>query len=154
MQRGERNGILFLIALISVILLASVSPWLPLPESIVDFNRNWISFICHTSESRAFNLNDNAMILCSRCTGIYLSFGLGLIMSFFISFPHKLRNKRTLLLGISFGIILIDVILNALNIFSNTLWSRFVTGLIFGQTLSYFFFKTTKNGELSDGTKS
>jgi uncharacterized membrane protein len=152
---SDKKWILALIGLLFFILLSALSPILGLPNWFSDFSHSWLLTICHSNPNRSFTLWGHSMILCSRCTGIYFSLTLGLIISFFISFPYQLRNKRLLFLGISFVFMVIDVVFDWLGIWSNSIVSRFLTGLLVGFSLSIFFFKTSiKNGEHVNGTKT
>jgi len=152
---SDTKWILVLIGILVFILLSSLSSIISFPEWIQHFSHSWLQTICHTNPERSYTLLGERMILCSRCTGIYFSFTLGLISSFFISFPKNLRTKRLLFLASCIVFMLVDVVFDWLGIWSNSNTSRFLTGIVFGLSLSFFFFQLSKkNGEQLDGTKT
>ena len=154
-MNSDTKWILTLVGILVFILLSSLSSIVGFPDWVQHFSHSWLQTICHTNPERSFSLMGESMILCGRCTGIYFSLTLGLITSFFISFPRILRNKRLLFLGTSILFVLIDVVFDWLGIWSNSNSSRFFTGIMFGLSLSFFFFQLSKkNGEQLDGTKT
>ncbi len=96
------------------------------------------SVICHQIPERSFLIGGFPLGVCSRCTGIYAGFLLGL---FFYPIVRNLSaatfpERRWLVfaaipLSIDFAVGLIGV-------FNNNLFSRTVTGLLFGIVLVYY----------------
>lgn len=138
-QSEERFWVSLLIFLPLFILINASLTTDRIPMWLQRFNQSWIAMLCHSQPDRAFLIFGNSMLICSRCTGIYLSLAVGILLTFFISFSRNLRKVAALLLISSFTVILVDVIGDYLLWWENTLLSRFVTGSFLGLSLSSFF---------------
>lgn len=96
--------------------------------------RRLCRFLCHQKEERCFKIRNYVFPICARCTGILISFLVSLVciknkieISFFVSI---------LLLSVMFC----DWILQYFNILMSTNNRRFLTGLIGGVGLTYFYY--------------
>lgn len=96
--------------------------------------RRLCRFLCHQKEERCFKIRNYVFPICARCTGILISFLVSLVCiknkietSFFVSI---------LLLSVMFC----DWILQYFNILMSTNKRRFLTGLIGGVGLTYFYY--------------
>ncbi|TNE74412.1 DUF2085 domain-containing protein [bacterium] len=138
-KKEEVKWVVLLAVLPIIILLAAISSAIPELQFIVPFNKLWLQQICHTQADRAFQINNEPMIICTRCTGIYLAFATGIISSFFISLKIASYRMLKIILGITFVIILVDVSGNFFLFWENTNLTRFLTGILFGASLSLFF---------------
>lgn len=137
---SERSIVYLLLFLLVIILFSSISPVIIDSFAYEYFNRLWLGSFCHIDPDRAISVNGKTFILCSRCTGIYASLFMGLIAAITIKtklFPKKIK---LILLAVTFSIILVDVFGNIASIWTNTIWSRFLIGSLFGISLSIFFF--------------
>lgn len=125
-------------ALYFLILFSSFFVFLMALGAVGIFNGDWTTqvfdLVCHQDLSRTFSYNGNFMAVCSRCIGIYGAFAFfWIIMPAIVYFLGNHKNKfgiRFLLIII--GIIFIDVIGNNLGFWSNTHFSRFLTGTLLG----------------------
>jgi uncharacterized membrane protein len=107
------------------------------------------SAICHQIPERSFHLHGFALGVCSRCTGIYIGFVIGLML---YPFARSLREealpqRRWLILA---GLpLLIDVGGGLLGLFNNTFLSRAVTGALAGSLAAFYilpgFISTFRN---------
>ena len=100
----------------------------------------FFSRICHQLDDRSFHLGGHAWAVCIRCSAIYFSFFLGLCL-----FPaFKQLNDRTIPPIVSLvaasAPMLVDVGLNVIGIFQNTVLTRLFTGAVFGVTASFFIY--------------
>ncbi|HZS04091.1 MAG TPA: DUF2085 domain-containing protein [Blastocatellia bacterium] len=98
------------------------------------------SAVCHQLPERSFHLLGCPFAVCSRCTGIYSGFLLGLI-----AYPFARRlddetmpERRWLLVAVA--PMLIDFAGNAIGIFTNTFSSRTITGLVGGVASAFYIF--------------
>ncbi len=107
-------------------------------------NQSWLSLLCHSKPERAFSIFGNSMLICSRCTGIFLSLAVGILLTFFISFSNNLRKVAALLLISSSTVIFVDVVGDYLLWWKNTHLSRFITGSFLGLSLSSYFITKSK----------
>lgn len=110
------------------------------------------SLVCHQLPSKAFNLNELTMPLCSRCTGIYVGFLIALIFQLILG--SQKRDKFPSL-GVSLFNIFFILLMPIQALSSQSLpWLnnnhlRFLTGLLFGGSINilflpvfnYFFFQ-------------
>jgi len=90
----------------------------------------FFSAICHQSPDRVFTLFDWPFAVCHRCTGIYLGFFLGALPRISRKFPYP-DMQRTWILA-ALVPLAFDVFAPYCEIWKNTIWSRFLTGLAFG----------------------
>ena len=97
--------------------------------------RKFCRLLCHQKEDRCFKINNYIFPICSRCTGILISFSISLLLianNFYISIWLSI-----VLLSIMF----IDWLIQFLKIKESTNTRRFFTGLIggFGLTFCYYY---------------
>ncbi|MEO6726370.1 MAG: DUF2085 domain-containing protein [Blastocatellia bacterium] len=94
--------------------------------------------ICHQIPDRSFHLHGFPLAVCSRCTGIYVGFVVGLM---FYPFVRSLRNQtmpsRNWLIAASLPM-LIDFGGGYLGLFENTFISRVATGGLLGLAFSVY----------------
>ena len=110
------------------------------------------ALLCHQDPARSFTLNGNTMAVCARCLGIYSSFFWGVLL---MPLSARLISMNTKLFArLLLGAILLnfaDVLGNAFGVWTNTLVSRFLLGILIGSTaallLTNGFFKHIKNTE-------
>ncbi|NPV11468.1 MAG: DUF2085 domain-containing protein [Ignavibacteria bacterium] len=107
--------------------------------SVLFFINNFYGQICHQIESRSFFVNAKPLLICARCTGIFLgSFILFVLLSF-------LKNLRYLINQIDYKkvfIFLLPLFIDWLINFSfkieTTNFVRFLTGILFSFVPVYF----------------
>jgi len=88
------------------------------------------SGVCHQSPDRVFTVFDWPFAVCHRCTGIYWGFFLGALPRIRREFPSP-GLRRTWILA-ALVPLAFDALAPYCGIWANTLWSRFLTGLLFG----------------------
>ena len=112
---------------------------------------DFYSHLCHQDPHRSFTLNGIQMAVCARCLGIYSFLFLGWIsMPVFTLLKF---NKRKWLIGfliVAIGLNLADILGNNFDFWTNTHYSRFVLGSLFGLSIATLlttdFFKLNKIG--------
>jgi uncharacterized membrane protein len=98
----------------------------------------FFSETCHQLDSRSFTLWGYKLAVCSRCTVIYISFLLSVILYPFI---WKLKNEKLpniYVLLIPAFLVFADVFFDLTGILKNTFVSRIVTGFLIGFVLPMF----------------
>ena len=95
---------------------------------------SFFSWLCHQDPTRSFDFVGVQMAVCSRCLGIYTSFAVGFYLSWVLKIvgyqlSYLLMRKALLATIVINGI---DILSNALNIWTNTLYSRLLMGILFG----------------------
>ena len=97
-----------------------------------------LSGICHQIPDRSFHLHGFPLAVCSRCTGIYIGFVIGLML---YPFVRSLRNQtmpsRNWLIAAGLPM-LIDFGGGYLGLFKNTFVSRAATGGLLGVAFSVY----------------
>lgn len=97
------------------------------------------SAICHQIPERSFHYRGYPLGVCSRCTGIYLGFFLGLLL-----YPllRRIRDgkfpARWWLVAAALPTI-IDFTAGYLRLADNTFFSRTATGILFGTVAAFYF---------------
>ena len=92
------------------------------------------SNVCHQRPDRSFFLAGEKLAVCSRCTGIYLSFALTLLL-------YLLKPAKRLTPSVFFLLLSPMVLEKGLELtgFSTNNLSRFISGLCFGIMLGMAF---------------
>jgi len=94
------------------------------------------SFICHQIPERSFVIFGHTLAVCHRCSGIYLGFFLGtLLSSFLLRVPRRLWRACVLSASL---LLALDALLPFTGIWSGFWLCRFLTGLIFGVVAAPF----------------
>lgn len=94
--------------------------------------------ICHQLDHRSFHLDGEKLGVCIRCSGIYFTFFVSLLLYPLVrsvsspTVPHL----RWLILAI--GPMAVDVVLGFTGIHPSTVFTRFVTGILLGGILPLF----------------
>jgi len=94
----------------------------------------FFSKTCHQMPDRSFLLMGKSLAVCSRCTAIYFSFGIGAIL-----FPllYRFSKKSTISvkwLGWALIPLTIDFLVNFTGLVANSFFTRTITGALVGVT--------------------
>jgi uncharacterized membrane protein len=98
--------------------------------------------VCHQIPSKTFVIENHRLLVCARCTGIYLG---ALVFSFLSLFFFRKLNLGIKLLYISLVPILIDVIFSSLDIYKYSKLIAFGTGIFFGSIVFIYILTTLEN---------
>jgi uncharacterized membrane protein len=96
------------------------------------------SRVCHQIPERSLYLAGHQLAVCSRCTGIYAGFLLGLWSYPLVRSLKRRDAPRRVWLLVSAVPLAIDWTLGVLDIWANTHFSRFSTGAFFGAVCAFF----------------
>ena len=98
----------------------------------------FFSRICHQAPDRSFCLLGQPLAVCSRCTGIYVGFLLGVIVYPFFKTLGRvtLPGRRVLLLGVVPTVL--EVLLVRLGLIQDDPMVRSVTGSILGGVVAFY----------------
>lgn len=96
--------------------------------------RKCCRFICHQKPERCFVVKGYLFPVCARCTGIIISFIAAIVLM--ISGIYLNKMITLVFVMIMFG----DWLLQAAKIKESTNSRRFITGLIGGFGMSYFYY--------------
>lgn len=109
------------------------------------FGYSFFSSACHQVEERSFFMFGNPLPVCSRCSSVYFSFLLAVILYPFIK---GLENKKLppiwILLIVSL-LVFLDAVLDIFGIFKNTFATRTISGALIGFVLPFYLIPGTLN---------
>ena len=138
------NIVYFVILVVSFVwvLLIFLAPFLynmdGLSAQFGSYIYMFFSETCHQIESRSFILWGYKLAVCSRCTVIYLSFLLSVILYPFI---WKIQNEKIpniFVLIIPAFLVFADAFLDLTGILDNSFLTRSITGFMIGFVLPMF----------------
>ena len=98
----------------------------------------FFSYICHQMPSRSFHLEDHSFAVCSRCFGVYFGLFGGFLVYPFFRRIEEIESLPRLWLFLALIPMGIDWSLGFFEIWENTHFSRFLTGLILGVMCAIF----------------
>ena len=98
------------------------------------------SSVCHQLPGRSFHIDHIPFAVCHRCFGIYTGLAVSLLTGPLLYFTSKQKEWLPLVMFGSLGLLSIDWMLPLLEIAPNTMFSRVLTGLLFGLSAGYFFY--------------
>lgn len=134
----------FVILAISIIWCAGII-WAPLWAGDTgikkDISESIYSFYgksCHQLDSRSHHIGGQKLGVCSRCTSIYFSFLLGVIVYPFVRKLNNINLPSLFYLFIGVALMLLDVGLDLLDVQKNSFLTRDITGGIIGIILPFF----------------
>lgn len=143
MSDNRKSSLMYaLLMLIALAWLAVIflPPWLMAGGhslSAVSLYRG-LSDICHQIPERSFHLLGFPLAVCSRCTGIYAGFVIGLVL---YPFCRRLSDQNIPLRGwLLVGALpmLVDFGGDFAGLFVNTFFSRTATGVLLGVVAAFF----------------
>lgn len=110
----------------------------PLSRKIAAVITIFFNPICHQTIERSFQINGHPLAVCSRCTGIYLGFLMGIILyPFFRGWRVHTLPGRSLLFALIIPSVL-DFLFFGRGISDFHLILRAITGIILGAGIAFF----------------
>lgn len=95
--------------------------------------------LCHQISDRSFHISGIQMAVCSRCIGIYGAFMVGwLALPLFSRLKISQKSKIRWLIGLII-LNLADVFGNFFDLWSNTLYTRLILGVMLGLSVVLLF---------------
>lgn len=125
-------GWCFLIVVAPLLRASGFSPEIP------NLLYRFFSRVCHQFNDRSLHLGGEKLAVCIRCSSIYFSFLIGLILYPLLQRWHEGKIPSRIFLLTAVVPMLIDVILNFSGLHFSTLWTRLATGACFGGILPLF----------------
>lgn len=104
----------------------------------IPFAQIMFSHVCHQNPDKLIEIGGYHTMVCSRCTGIYTG---ALLSSFIILILPAIKNFSTKYLVYSFIPVLVDVVLVNLGMYTYSKTSAFISGVILGSSVFYYFYK-------------
>lgn len=109
---------------------------------IIQLLSNSYSLVCHQSEQALVQINDNHLLVCTRCTGIY--FGALLLLIIMMIKPLKVNVGLKPLFILSAPLIF-DAFAVRLRIYPYSITIALITGLFFGAIVLFYILETIEN---------
>jgi uncharacterized membrane protein len=94
---------------------------------------------CHQIPERCFSFRGFPLAVCGRCLGVYAGFLAGLIAYPFVRGFSKLRLPSSRLFLLCSAPIAVDGAAGILGMWASPIGARFVTGLVWGMILPFYF---------------
>lgn len=153
-RRGHYGWWLAVLVTSSLLLAVFLPPLVG--EPLRSFVMAGFSAVCHQIVDRTFHLHGAPMAVCHRCTGIYAGLWIGVM-----TFPFwgwRFRDP-----GRYGGILLVaalapagaDWLAEIFGLWNNTVYSRVVTGFVFGLIAGYMAARAlSENGKIRPGRRT
>lgn len=145
LERETPRGALFVWGALSALSLALIALVLAAPVLLAHgyaqpagLIYRAFGFLCHQIPERSFHLENHALAVCARCTGIYAGFATSILLYPLVRSLKKAEAPARIWLVLACLPITVDFALGYFNIWPNTHLSRFATGAIFGATCALF----------------
>ncbi|MFI5252653.1 MAG: DUF2085 domain-containing protein [Bacteroidota bacterium] len=100
--------------------------------------------VCHQLDDRSLHLDGEKFAVCARCTSVYFSF-LGLLIVYPFLPKFNSGNGRRWIF-VSLLPMLLDVGLDFAGIHESTIFTRLITGALFGMTIAYLLLPDLLSG--------
>lgn len=88
------------------------------------------SYLCHQLPERSLHLEGQKLAVCSRCTGLYFGFALGILLYPLARSLKRVDTPRLWWLLLATVPVILDWALTFLGLWENTHLSRFLTGAL------------------------
>lgn len=95
-------------------------------------------YVCHQIPARSFFIEQHPFGVCSRCTGIYSGFLLGTMAYPLVRSLRQTETPARKWLFVAATPLAVDFSLEFLGIWSNTHFSRFITGALLGSVAVFY----------------
>lgn len=95
--------------------------------------------VCHQIPGRCFALGGHPLAVCGRCLGVYAGFAAGLALYPFVRGFSRLAFPRPRVFVASFLPLAVDGVAGVLGLWRSPIGLRFVTGLVWGLILPFYF---------------
>jgi len=131
MIRHRHFSLLLMAGTVAALLLAF--PWLVRNLPVVGAGISlFFSQLCHQNPSRSFVLAGITLPVCARCLALYVGGFFGISAYPFVGLRWRQRRPLLRFLIASLCLIALDVSLDLQGFWSNTFFSRSLTGALFG----------------------
>ncbi len=132
-----------LTAAATVLWLAAIflAPWLAAKGAVGPARVLYALFrpVCHQIADRCFMLAGHPLAVCGRCLGIYAGFAAGLAVCPFIRGFRAAALPRPTIFLLSILPLAVDGVGGVLGLWKSPIGLRFVTGLVWGTVLPFYF---------------
>ncbi len=95
--------------------------------------------VCHQIPERCFVFQGHPLAVCGRCLGVYVGFAAGLVLYPLIRGFSRLVLPPARLFLLSVLPLAVDGLAGALGLWASPIAVRFVTGLVWGSVLPFYF---------------
>ncbi len=111
--------------------------------TISEYSYSFFSKSCHQIDDRSLHIAGEKLGVCSRCTSIYFSFLLGIIIYPFIRKLNNMDLPSLVFLAIGAVLVALDAGLDLFDIIKNTYITRELSGAVLGVVLPFYIIPGT-----------
>jgi uncharacterized membrane protein len=123
----------------------------PLSLSVINPFLNLLySKVCHQSELKSIHINGAALLICARCSGIYIG---ALSASILLIFQFRTAMNKLTPLLIASLLLLADVLLSTIGVYAYQKSIALTTGIIFGSIVFLYISNEIENFLLTKSAK-
>lgn len=112
------------------------------------------SYVCHQIPARSFFIDQHPFAVCSRCTGIYSGFLIGVMAYPLVRSLRRTETPARKWLFVAAVPLAVDFSLEFLGIWNNTHFSRFITGALLGSVAVFYILPGLLELSLRDRNRS
>ncbi len=98
--------------------------------------------VCHQIDAKTFYINGNRLLVCARCTGIYLGALVTSFISLFIITKFNIPIKYFIIALIP---MVIDVVFSSIGLYHYSKILAFSTGILFGSIVFMYILHSIEN---------
>jgi uncharacterized membrane protein len=118
--------------------LILLAPYLAASSSpFAEFVYRFFQPICHQRPERSFHLVGEKLAVCVRCSSIYFSFLVGVVLYPFVRGLHNTRTPSRALLFATLSPIVLEVASEWVGLYQSSALTRSLTGAFLGFILSF-----------------
>lgn len=111
-------------------------------NSLYPFQKQLYSVVCHQQIERSFECGNFHLLVCARCTGIYLGSAIASFIIIFFGKPTKVKTKWLIFFSLP---MLLDVLLLTFGIYDYNKSASSITGLLFGSIVFIYILSAIEN---------
>lgn len=101
------------------------------------FVNKCFSLVCHQDNEKLIRVFNLPLLVCARCSGIYIGLFASSLTNFFITKKIKVSTRSLIISSLP---MLCDVISSTSGIYKYSNIAAFITGLFFGTVLFFYFY--------------
>lgn len=111
-------------------------------KSLYPFQKQLYSTVCHQQVERSFECGNTTLLVCARCSGIYLGSAIASLIIIFFNNPFKVKTKWLVFFSMP---MLFDVLFITFGIYEYNKLVSAITGILFGSIVFLYILSAIEN---------
>lgn len=111
-------------------------------RSLYPFQKQLYSVVCHQQVERSFVCGNFHVLVCARCSGIYLGSAISSLIIIFFNNPIKVKTKWLVFFALP---MLFDVLFLTFGIYNYNKLVSAITGFLFGSIVFLYILSAIEN---------